>query len=831
MARFGDSTQPPLEDGLEKPPQSSASQQRVTGGPPIERKSAEGDDDIDLLRDKDWTAWFKESLRVSSDYMQQTLRPGWSKAYRAFGNRHVDGSKYDTTRYRNRNKLFVPKTRMAVRKNDASAASALFSTADVMSIAPENESDPEQVMTARFIAAAVNYRLDRSTRMTGPGWFMTAIGSRQDAQLTGICASKQYWQYEERVSEEIVTETDPVTGQKTERIQKKSTVIADRPMVDLIPAEHVFADPTADWRDPVQSGGYWFVAYPVRLNDLETMVEDNVARPRMGGGRWRKVNVRELTKGRTAEARRQDAVRRAREQGQDRYESRFADKRGDVIWLYDCYYRYNGEDWNWWMLGETMMLSDPQPTRYAYPEQEGDRPYTMGVGSLETHKVYPMGPVESWQPLQQQANEITNLTLDALKMSISPITKIVRGRNVDTKQVQARGPDAMVFVDKPEDVTFEKAPGPGGEQAQQQSLLNVAFDELSGSFSTGSVQTNRQLNETVGGMQLMAGSSNALTEFDLRVWAETWAEPCIRQVCRLVQFYEASEKIIKIAGQKAGLIMAPSVAPREPGPLEQKPSPTTPPLALSKALDLMPSAAISVRVNIGLGSMDPRQKLEKFGMGLKFTMELGPLMDKQGFVPNAAELMNEAWGILGYKDPARFVMPKPKEGDQPPPEMMKLMMEIQLAQQKAQLDQQAKQQDMANKQEEHRLKMMELMAELQAQRQELMMKFQEMQMEMHATRQKQQLDLRSKVIEGEVQRGQSERDHQQQTRHADEQHSMALRHGEAQTNQKIGAAEATTEQKLTAAEQTAQQKLKAMKAQNAVKPKPAGKPKGKGKGR
>ena len=183
-----------------------------------------------------------------------------------------------------------------------------------------------------------------------------------------------------------------------------------------------------------------------------------------------------------------------------------------------------------------------------------------GVGALESHKTHPTAPVESWQPLQQEMNDITNLGLDARKMAISPITKIRRGRNIDFKQVQNRGPDAMIMVEAEDDVTFDRAPGPDGGEQVAVNNLTVDFDELAGVFSTSSVQANRQLNETVGGMNLMAGSANSLTEFDLRVWVETWVEPALRQCVRLIQFYETDEDIIAIAGENAGLIVASAAA-------------------------------------------------------------------------------------------------------------------------------------------------------------------------------------------------------------------------------------------------------------------------------
>ena len=67
------------------------------------------------------------------------------------------------------------------------------------------------------------------------------------------------------------------------------------------------------------------------------------------------------------------------------------------------------------------------------------------------------------------------------------------------------------------------------------------------------MQTNRTLNETVGGLQLIAGTANAVQEFDIRLWIETWAEPVMGQIVRLEQFYESNVTLLGLAGERAQL--------------------------------------------------------------------------------------------------------------------------------------------------------------------------------------------------------------------------------------------------------------------------------------
>jgi hypothetical protein len=69
------------------------------------------------------------------------------------------------------------------------------------------------------------------------------------------------------------------------------------------------------------------------------------------------------------------------------------------------------------------------------------------------------------------------------------------------------------MVNSPEDVEALEFNDVTASSYAEQDRLNVDFDELLGNFSRSSVQTNRKLNETVGGMALISQGANQLTEF------------------------------------------------------------------------------------------------------------------------------------------------------------------------------------------------------------------------------------------------------------------------------------------------------------------------------
>ena len=84
--------------------------------------------------DVDYLQLLKETIEPSQRYMQQQVEADWSRAQRAVQNKHSQNSKYYSAGYRNRAKIFKPKTRAAVRKNLTALAAALFSSQDAVSI-------------------------------------------------------------------------------------------------------------------------------------------------------------------------------------------------------------------------------------------------------------------------------------------------------------------------------------------------------------------------------------------------------------------------------------------------------------------------------------------------------------------------------------------------------------------------------------------------------------------------------------------------------------------------------------------------------------------------
>jgi hypothetical protein len=614
-----------------------------------------------------------EAEQTGKTFLTTYVNPARERSYKAFRNEHFQGSKYLGARYKTRSKLFKPKTRSAVRKSMASAAGALFASADVVCIEAQDTSDPKQRASADLKQELLNYRLERTNGRDSIPWFLVSMGAHQDATLGGICVSKQYWKFRERVKkqgDDYEQNADPITQ-----------ITIDRPDSLNIASENVIIDPNCEWTRPAQTSAYLIVRYPMPIHEVMSMMRPSHFKTQADWIEYDEATLLTLAGASPDDVK---AVRDARSSGADGQQVDKTTGAYRVLWVYENFLHINGEDIHFWSIGNQKLLSVPRCTYESYPEFYGERPYVIGFGALETHRPIPMAPAESWQQLQQEANDITNLRLDQMKQVVTPVTKVKRGRQVDLEQVMRRGQDTVLMLTDLEDVEFDRPPDVPASAYQEAQYLNNDFDELAGVFSQGSVQSNRSLNETVGGMKLLSGAANSVTEFDLRVWVETWVEPVLYQLVKLEEYYESDEKILALAGQKAELIEK---------------------YGIDQITDHLLMQDVTLRVSAGIGAADPMQGLDKFNNAATIASNIIMPFMQAGLVsirPKTNEIVDEVFGKAGYKGAfERFFeeVDQQQQAPQPDPtKMAELQLKAQIEDTKAKLAERKMQIDAAGKQ-------------------------------------------------------------------------------------------------------------------------------------
>jgi len=597
------------------------------------------DGDLESDEDAEWLKLVVESRQSAESFLNSSLRRQWEQNYALFNNRHPPGSKYHSELYKKRSRLFRPRTRSTVRKNEAAAAAAFFSSTKLTSVEATDDNDPKQLASAAINEHLLQYRLTKTIP-----WFLTLIGALQDAQVTGVCCSKQYWRYQRR---EVTTwvpmldpETgqpvmDPATGHPLERPEPGYKVVQDKPCIDVIPPENVLIDPGADWRDPANTSPYLILLIPMYVHE----VRERIANPdsKTGAPGWRPVSDADLGQAMSGMS---DSVRAARE-GQERQDSKSNDAQAvrdyDIVWVQENFIKRAGTDYVFFTLGGHAILSDPRPVDEVYWHcEEGKRPIVMGSAVIETHKVYPSSKVQLTAPLQVEINDVTNQRMDNVKLAMNGRNFVRNGGNVDLQALLRSTPGGTVLMQNPgTDVVTDRPPDVTASSYQEQDRLSVEFDEAAGAFSPASIQSNRKLNETVGGMQLLAGNASGMAEYDLRVFTETWVEPVLRQLLRLEQKYESDVVVLSLAGAKAKLWQHFGVNRIDDELLEQD---------------------LTCTVDVGLAAVAPERRLARFEMATKTVGQIfGPSIVKR--VKQDA-VISEVFGLAGYRDGSRFFNPE-----------------------------------------------------------------------------------------------------------------------------------------------------------------------------
>ena len=591
------------------------------------------------MDDQKWLDLAKDSYRTSTSYFDSSLRRQWERNQDLFRNRHPAGSRYNSEAYKKRSHNFRPKTRAVIRKNEAAAAIGFFSTNDGASVQPMDESNPQQVLSASINKELVNYRLDNTIP-----WFLTCIGAYQDSMVTGIVISKQCWRYETTPRVQPMPLVDQQgnlqfdeNGRMRWKKVKTEKVLKDCPEIKLIPPENIRIHPAANWVDPINTSPFVIHMEPMFIQDvIEAANNPKSVVP------WKKID-KDLLSASHSDDMYYDSVRRRRE-GTERVDSKEVDtpvKHFDVVWRHENMVRWRGVDWVYYTVGTNLLISDPIPREELYLHATESRPFVAGHSQIEAHRPFPSGIPELAEGLQISANRLENQRRDNVDLVLNKRYYMRRGARVDIRALARNVPGGTVTMDDINtDIRTESTPDVTSSAYAEQDRINADFDELVGNFSTGTVATSRNLNETVGGMKMLREGSSEMTEYQLRIFAETWAEPVIRQLIKMEQAYETDQKILKIAGERANIAQ----------------------YNLQRVEDWMIQGDFSARVGVGFGSTDPEKKIRRLAMGMETVGALFPQVVQSA---DPREFVAEVFGALGYRNGERF-FPKLREQQQDP---------------------------------------------------------------------------------------------------------------------------------------------------------------------
>ena len=609
--------------------------------PPTAQTESDGGQSPDSL--ESWLERGQSAYRASTTYLDNNMRASWEDAIRAFNSQHSASSKYNSQSFEKRSRLYRPKTRTIIRKNEAAAAAAFFSNMEVVDISAQDPSNKEELASADIMKQILEYRLAKSIK-----WFHTVLGGLQEAQTMGAVVAHVYWDYAtELVVDNAEIEIKPDTegeneypeqgelpkgaftmgGEQIEAVpvqvevkaEIKPKVLRDQPCVKLIPLENMRLDPGADWTDPINTTPYIIEIMPMYSMDIKMKVKK---------GEWHEVSDGEL---RNATVDRSNSTRSARDNGrEDRYQH---DSKSlmdhEIAWVHRHIHRVDGKDWEFYMLSDQKMLSDPVPLEKNV--LHGMRPYVMGCAILEAYRLYPSSVPVLAKDLQEQANEIANQRIDNVKFVLNKKWFVKRGKDADIGGLVRNVPGGVVLLDDPiNDVREITFPDVTASAYQEQQSIDGDMNDLLGNFSAAQVMADHGINGPARNMAMLSQSSGTLVEYMLRTYTETFVQPVLRQLIKLEQAYETDDVILSLAGKRANIMQR---------------------YGINQITDNLLDKELTLTVNVGMGATDPQMKLQKFVAAMNTFVGM---MEKKVPGINMQEVGKEIFGHLGYADGSRF---------------------------------------------------------------------------------------------------------------------------------------------------------------------------------
>ena len=599
----------------------------------------------------DYLRLAKDAYASSTTFLDSNHRGRWEDAIRMFHSQHPRNSKYNSEAFKYRSRIFRPKSRSVVRKHEATAAMAFFSNLDVLSVSPVDGTDEKQIASAIISKELVQYRLSKTIP-----WFQTLIGAFQDTMKTGLCVSFTYWKYKSKTSYEERIGYDPDTLEQSTVQVPIEDVYEDEPCVELHPIENLRFSPNANWTNVVKTSPYLILIQHMFVYKIKELVAE-----KGNGIEWYPVSDAQMRAVSTDSLNSMDAVRRGQK-------SSLGDQNPAPMNEYDVVPVHlnfmDGPDGKmvYYTLKDQYLLSEPVPLEQMF--WHGEIPIIVGKCIIDSHNPLPESLIDLGKQLQTETNEVSNQRLDNVKLVLNKRYMVRRNANVDTESLLRNVPGGVTMVGNTAadggDVREVNWQDVTSSSYQEQDRINVDYDDLTGGgLNSGSVMTNRKLNETVGGMKIMAQGSNNLTEYTIRTFVETWVEPQLRLLMLAEQYYESDEVILALAGKKANLY--------------QK-------FGIDKPTDWLLINELTVTVNVGMGATDPDAKFQHFMQANGAYMQIAQTAPPDA---NLLEIKQELFGLAGYRDSNRFYSGK----IDPRMEAMQKQMQ-QLQQQAQQLQQQ-----------------------------------------------------------------------------------------------------------------------------------------------
>ncbi len=527
---------------------------------------------INGMNEQEWVDLGRRCFHAARTYYETGWRDTHIENTYLFRSEHSPKSKYADPVYRLRSKTFRPLTRTAARSWEADCAAALFMNDDYMSVTAEVNGDTDAATSAGIIQEIMNLRL------LDANWYKVCIGAAQDAFINGPVMAKVYWKQDIASYPKLAAITDAMgvhMGFETQWVQKRTV---NKPVIDLILPEMLLIDPKASWVDPIESADY--------IVHQKQMSVDAVRR-KMEMGEWNAYTDNQILSCRWAMD--DDATRNAKrgEGAPDPNDNDGASEDFENVRVLEIIVRKNGCDYVYDMMGESFLLSFPVPLESRY--HHGKRPFVIGTAMIESHNVMPDSKAKLGASLQEAVNTTANNRMDNVMLAMNKRNIVRRGANIDIPGLSRSTPGGVILTGNPEaDIKTLDVGDVTGSSYQETEQLTMEMNEIQGTFSAQAVANNREMNETVGGMEMLSSAATKVVDYDIRTFVNTFVEPALKLFMLNIQYYEDDALIVTKALGAAGFF---------------------PRLKYEDLDDDMFTKQLMLKVDVGLGATNPLQRV------------------------------------------------------------------------------------------------------------------------------------------------------------------------------------------------------------------------------
>lgn len=434
-------------------------------------------------------------------------------------NKMLANSQHVTPRRIGQSNLFIPKTEAYIHRKMGDFVGAYSS--NFFSFLPTQSGSKAG---AKILEGVVDYYLNVHGTIE---WLPTVMNLAKNALTYNYAPFIVDWI--DNVEEETVI-TERLTENGVEIAEEKVKIDRGYPIVEAIPPEDFFIDPTIGW-DEIKYARYAVVRKWVDKAFYDEQVEAGV---------WDDVVPSELF---TDEFGIQisDPLKVARLTTSGDMITSHGDVNNGLLEIHKFYFYYDhgdGLEPSYMCLtgNHQYVLEEPTPLGNDLSEEDGSDPWPFGIGMqfIEPHQVYSRALPEKLEQLQIEINAIRNQRRDNVAQVLNREKYMTPEAGVDPATLSRSYAGKVTVVRNLNAIKWDMPPDITASAYNEENAAQSDMDQLIGE-SAMRLGAPGPRKETATTARIMASNAEYMTGLDVTVFGLTAIKPIIKKLSRLIK--------------------------------------------------------------------------------------------------------------------------------------------------------------------------------------------------------------------------------------------------------------------------------------------------------